>query len=78
VPRARLRDGAKCESCHRPLYEGPPVALDSAGHFEKHAKYSDVPLLVDFWAAWCRPCKAMAPIFEQAAPQLEPEVRLAR
>jgi thioredoxin 2 len=53
VPRERLRDGAKCGSCHRPLYERRPAALDSLARFDKHAKHSDIPLLVDFWAAWC-------------------------
>ena len=77
VPAARLADGGTCGQCKAPLFAGAPVELDAAA-FERHIGRSDVPILVDFWAPWCGPCKMMAPAFAQAARLLEPNVRLAK
>ncbi len=77
VPADRPAAAARCGSCHQALFEGHPIEVDEPG-FARHVANSDIPLLVDVWAPWCGPCRAMAPMFERAATELEPEVRLLK
>jgi len=77
VPSARLGEEPQCGHCREPLFRRHPLALSGA-RFERHLNRSGLPLLVDFWAPWCGPCRSMAPAFEAAAIRLEPGVRLVK
>ena len=77
VPAARLKQEPTCGICSKHLFTGQPVELDSA-RFHKHIERNDIPVLVDFWAPWCGPCRTMAPFYAQAAQRLEPDFRVVK
>jgi thioredoxin 2 len=77
VPQERFGDRPKCGKCHQALFKGQPLEL-SENQFEQLIAREELPVVVDFWAPWCNPCLAMAPVFAGVAESMEPRARFVK